>query len=270
MGYDRMSNPARAFGAPAIALLLSGLPHAAAAQSLSLNLGPAGQGQSLTLNVVLLIGITTVLAVAPGILIVATSFTRLVIVLSLLRTALGLQQSPPNIVIISLALFLTAFIMSPVFEKAYHDALYPLMQGAITEEQAFDRGIKPFRGFMEANTRERDLKLFVDLSGWKPPDAEAAAPAPAGKLTRAERDELPLRVLCPAFLIGEISRAFQIGFLLFLPFLVIDIVVSSVLMGMGMMMLPPVVVSLPFKLIFFVLVNGWELVAGSLVRGFVS
>lgn len=265
-----MSNLARATARSAIALLLIFSPSVSAhAQSLSVNLGPSGS-QSLTLNVVMLIGLTTVLAVAPGILIVATSFTRLVIVLSLLRTALGLQQSPPNIVIISLALFLTAFIMSPVFDTAWRDALHPLLNGAITEEQAFDRGIKPFREFMEANTRERDLQLFLDLSGRKLPQGAAGALAAPVALTPAAKDAIPLRVLCPAFLIGEISRGFQIGFLLFLPFLVIDIVVSSVLMGMGMMMLPPVVVSLPFKLIFFVLVNGWELVAGSLVRSFTS
>jgi flagellar biosynthetic protein FliP len=205
-----------------------------------------------------------------------TSFTRLVVVLSMLRTALGLQTSPPNTVIVSLALFLTAFIMGPTFESAYRDGLQPLMQGSITEEQGLDRTIKPFRSFMEANVNDRDLALFVDLSGWKPPAApgtggEASKTDPGSSLSAtAVRDELPLRVLCSSFLVSELSKAFQIGFLLFLPFLVIDIAVSAILMGMGMMMLPPIVVSLPIKLVFFVLVSGWELVAGSLVRSFVT
>jgi flagellar biosynthesis protein FliP len=264
---------------------------AAHAQTLSLNLGPSG-GQSLATNLVSLVALTSVLAIAPGILVMGTAFTRLVVVLSMLRTALGLQQTPPNSVIISLAMFLTAFIMAPAFEAAYRDGLQPMMDGSITEEQAFDRTVKPFRGFMEANTADKDLILFMDLGGWKPPAADPAgvdpgpseAPKPvpggaqaatpgeartkAGSVSRSIRADIPLRILCPAFLISELSKAFQIGFLLFLPFLVIDIAISAVLMGMGMMMLPPVVVSLPFKLIFFVLVSGWELVAGSLVRSF--
>jgi flagellar biosynthesis protein FliP len=235
------------------------LPASAMAQSLSLNLGAGGNG-SLASSLVSIVAITSVLAIAPGILVMGTSFTRLVVVLSMLRTALGLQQTPPNSVIISLALFLTGFIMAPAFETAYRDGLQPLMDGSITEEQAFDRAAKPFRSFMSANTSEKDIVLFKDLAGLKLP--EASAPT-AG-------EEVPLRVLCSAFLVSELSKAFQIGFLLFLPFLVIDIVVSSILMGMGMMMLPPVVVSLPFKLIFFVLVSGWEMVAGSLVRSFAA
>jgi flagellar biosynthetic protein FliP len=270
---------------------------AAHAQTLSLNLAPAG-GQSLATNLVSLVALTSVLAIAPGILVMGTAFTRLVVVLSMLRTALGLQQTPPNSVIISLAMFLTAFIMAPAFETAYRDGLQPMMDGSITEEQAFDRTVKPFRGFMEANTADKDLVLFMDLGGWKPPAAGPAAIEPAGpsaepkatrgaaragapattvpgaieakpgSVSRSILADIPLRVLCPAFLVSELSKAFQIGFLLFLPFLVIDIAISAVLMGMGMMMLPPVVVSLPFKLIFFVLVSGWELVAGSLVRSF--
>jgi len=263
-------------------LLLAGEAHA---QSLSLNLGPTGEGQSMTTNVVGLVALTTVLSIAPGILVVATAFTRLVVVLSLLRTAIGLQQSPPNIVIVSLALFLTAFVMAPAFDTAYRDALRPLMDGSITEEQAFDRGMRPFRAFMEANTQDKDLQLFMDLAQWTPPkyaagdsaampDPPAAVPAAKeakpGAVSRAARGDLPLQILCAAFLISELSKAFQIGFLLFLPFMVIDIAVSSLLMGMGMMMLPPTVISLPFKLIFFVLVDGWELVSGSLVRSFAN
>ena len=278
----------------ALTLAILFAAHTAKAQSLSLNLAPSGApggSQSLASNLVGLLAVTTLLTIAPGILVMGTAFTRLVVVLSMLRTALGLQQTPPNTVIISLALFLTGFIMAPAFETAYRDAVQPLRDGSITEEQAFDRGVKPFRGFMEANVSDKDLALFIDLAGWKPsgnsagdtppagPSAGAATDAPTavpgahggsgpGSISRAVRADLPLTVLCPAFLISELSKAFQIGFLLFLPFLVIDIAVSAILMGMGMMMLPPVVVSLPFKLIFFVLVNGWELVAGSMVRSF--
>jgi flagellar biosynthetic protein FliP len=257
---------------------------AANAQTLSLNMGPTG-GQSLATNLVSLVALTSVLAIAPGVLVMGTAFTRLVVVLSMMRTALGLQQTPPNSVIISLAMFLTAFIMAPAFETAYRDGLQPMMDGSISEEQAFDRTVKPFRRFMAANTADKDLVLFMDLAGWKPPaadqsDAGQAAPSvepkaaqeavvpKAGSVSRSIRTDIPLRVLCPAFLVSELSKAFQIGFLLFLPFLVIDIAISAILMGMGMMMLPPVVVSLPFRLIFFVLVSGWELVAGSLVRSF--
>ncbi|MFC3126154.1 flagellar type III secretion system pore protein FliP [Pseudoroseomonas globiformis] len=240
------------------------------AQSVSLSLGPGGAqaaasgGQSLTTNVVGLIVITTLLAIAPGILVVATSFTRIVVVLSMLRTALGLQQTPPNTVIVSLSLFLSAFVMAPVLERVWTDAGKPLIDGAITEEMAAERAIAPFRGFMEANVRERDLALFIDIAKWQPTQPEAGA-APS-----APRAAVPIHILAAAFIISELNKAFQIGFLLFLPFLAIDIAISAVLMGMGMMMLPPVVVSLPFKLIFFVLVDGWSLVAGALARGFAT
>jgi flagellar biosynthetic protein FliP len=269
----------RKIAALSSAVLVSVLfAHAASAQTLSLNMAPEG-GHSLTTNVVSLIAVTSVLSLAPGLLVMGTAFTRLVVVLSLLRTALGLQQTPPNTVIIALSLFLTGFIMAPSFETAYREAVRPLMDGNITEEQAFERGVKPFRGFMEANASDRDLALFIDLAHWTPPQADAQAIAPPAKpvpapksgiVSRDIRAELPLRVLCPAFLVSELSKAFQIGFLLFLPFLVIDIAVSAIVMGMGMMMLPPVTISLPFKLIFFVLVNGWEMVAGSLVRSFAN
>ncbi|MDJ0390354.1 flagellar type III secretion system pore protein FliP [Roseomonas sp. E05] len=249
------------------------------AQSVSLSLGPQGAqavasgGQSLTTNVVGLIVATTLLAIAPGILVVATSFTRIVVVLSMLRTALGLQQSPPNTVIVSLSLFLSAFVMAPVLEHVWNDAGRPLLDGAITEEMAAERAIQPFRGFMEANVRPHDLALFIDIAKWQPPesagDAPAAAPEEAAKDARM-RAAVPLHILSAAFIISELNKAFQIGFLLFLPFLAIDIAISSVLMGMGMMMLPPVVVSMPFKLIFFVLVDGWSLVAGALTRSFTT
>jgi len=219
-------------------------------QDISINFG-AGAG--LTERVIQLVALLTVLTLAPSILIMMTSFTRIVVVLSLLRTALGTATAPPNAVIVSLALFLTAFIMGPAFQNAYDVGIRPLINNEINVEQAFERSSEPFKTFMLKNVREKDLKLFSDLS---------REPAPASPET------LSLRILVPAFMISELKRAFEIGFLLFLPFLIIDLVVASVLMSMGMMMLPPVVVSLPFKLIFFVLVDGWTLVAGSLVQSY--
>jgi flagellar biosynthetic protein FliP len=207
----------------------------------------------LTERVVQLIALLTVLSLAPSILVMMTSFTRIVVVLSLLRTALGTATAPPNAVIVSLAMFLTAFVMGPAFQTAYDTGVRPLLANEITTEQAFERGAVPFRAFMLKNVRDKDLKLFNDLS------REPVPPQP---------EQISLRILIPAFMISELRRAFEIGFLLFLPFLIIDLVVASVLMSMGMMMLPPVVVSLPFKLIFFVLVDGWSLVAGSLVQSY--
>jgi flagellar biosynthetic protein FliP len=222
----------------------------AAAQDISVNFG---QGAGLTERVIQLIALITVLSLAPSILVMVTSFTRIVVVLSLLRTALGTATAPPNTVIVSLAMFLTAFVMWPTFTTAYDAGIRPLMANEITAEQAFERAADPFRVFMMKNVREKDLKLFSDLSGQPRPD---------------KAEDMSLRVLVPSFMISELKRAFEIGFLLFLPFLIIDLVVASVLMSMGMMMLPPVVVSLPFKLIFFVLVDGWHLVAGSLVQSY--
>ena len=224
----------------------------AAAQDISINFG---QGTGLTERVLQLIALLTVLSLAPSILVMVTSFTRIVVVLSLLRTALGTATAPPNSVLISLALFLTGFVMAPVFQNAYDAGVRPLMANQITAEQAFGRASEPFHAFMLKNVREKDLQLFMDLS---------REPRPA------RPEDLSMRILVPAFMISELKRAFEIGFLLFLPFLIIDLVVASVLMSMGMMMLPPVVVSLPFKLIFFVLVDGWTLVAGSLVQSYGS
>jgi flagellar biosynthesis protein FliP len=230
--------------------MMAGWARVAHAQDISINFGT---GSGLTERVLQLIALMTVLSLAPSILVMVTSFTRIVVVLSLLRTALGTSTAPPNTVIMSLALFLTAFVMGPAFERAYDLGVKPLVNNEITAEQAFERAADPFRLFMLKNVREKDLKLFVDMS---------REPAPA------RPEDLSLRLLVPAFMISELRRAFEIGFLLFLPFLVIDLVVASVLMSMGMMMLPPVVVSLPFKLIFFVLVDGWSLVAGSLVQSY--
>ncbi|HUO88257.1 MAG TPA: flagellar type III secretion system pore protein FliP [Rhizomicrobium sp.] len=199
-----------------------------------------------------IIALITILSIAPSILIMMTSFVRMVVVLSLLRTALGLQQSPPNSVIVSLSLFLTLFVMTPTLKDAYNQGVVPLVNNQITTEQAFDRAAVPMKKFMMAHVREADLKLFVDMSGTK-----AKTP-----------DQIGVSTLAPAFMLSELKRAFEIGFLIFVPFLIIDMAVASILMSMGMMMLPPVIISLPFKLIFFVLVDGWRLVAGSLVESY--
>jgi flagellar biosynthetic protein FliP len=236
-------------GAAVLAVLTS-LASPAVAQDISINFG---QGAGLTERVIQLIALITVLSLAPSILVMMTSFTRIVVVLSLLRTALGTGTAPPNAVIVALALFLTAFVMGPAFQNAYDAGVRPLLNNEITTEQAFERSTGPFKTFMLKNVREKDLALFVDMSR----EAKPATP-----------EDVSLRILIPAFMISELKRAFEIGFLLFLPFLIIDLVVASVLMSMGMMMLPPVVVSLPFKLIFFVLVDGWTLVAGSLIQSY--
>jgi len=194
-----------------------------------------------------------VLSIAPGILVMVTSFTRIVVVLSLLRTAIGLQQAPPNVVIVSLSLFLTAFVMAPTWEQAYTQGVKPAMEDQVELTEAYPKIVAPLRAFMIKHTREKDLALFVELSKQPMPSTP---------------DVLPMRICIPAFMISELKRAFEIGFLLFIPFLIIDMVVGSVLMSMGMMMLPPVTVSLPFKLIFFVLVDGWNLLVGSLVSSF--
>lgn len=236
----------------AAAVALIGAGTSAIAQDISINLS---EGTSITERAVQIIALVTILSLAPSILVMVTSFTRIVVVLSLLRTAMGVQQSPPNAVIISLALFLTAFVMAPVFTKAYDDGVSPLVNEQIELGEAFDRASQPFHTFMMSHVREKDLTMFVDLSKTERPEEEAA---------------VPLTVLVPAFMISELRRAFEIGFLLFVPFIVIDMVVASVLMSMGMMMLPPIIISLPFKLVFFVLVDGWALVTGSLIKSFVG
>lgn len=242
----------RAAGISALVTLASLIfPAVAAAQAVNINLG---SGAGLTERVVQLVGLMTVLSLAPSIVIMTTSFVRIVVVLSLLRTALGLQQSPPNSVIISLALFLTAIVMGPTLDQSYQQGVKPLLNKQMELPQAFDAASAPVKRFMLTQVNRDDLALFVRLS--KIPRPATAA-------------ETPLRVVTPAFMISELKRAFEIGFLLFVPFLVIDLVVASVLMSMGMMMLPPVTVSLPFKLIFFVLVDGWRLICGSLVESFI-
>jgi flagellar biosynthetic protein FliP len=229
------------------------LPSLAFGQDISIDFG---DDATLTERAVQIVGLITLLSLAPSILVMVTSFTRIVVVLSLLRTAIGLQTAPPNSVMVSLALFLTIFIMGPTLQQSYDNGIAPLLAGTIQVQEAFDRASQPVSQFMSANVRQQDVELFYDMSNLPPP--------------ADENEIIPLQILVPAFMISELRRAFEIGFLLFVPFVIIDMVVASVLMSMGMMMLPPVVISLPFKLIFFVLVDGWHLVAGSLVRSFVS
>jgi flagellar biosynthetic protein FliP len=223
---------------------------AAAANSLSIDLSGGGLFTDRMMQIIALI---TILSIAPSILIMMTCFVRMVVVLSLLRTALGVQTTPPNSVMVSLALFLTLFVMTPTIKAAYDAGVVPLINQQVTTEVALDRASVPVKEFMLAHVRDADLKLFLDMAHAKPPKGPA---------------DVALTSLAPAFMLSELKRAFEIGFLLFVPFLIIDMAVASILMSMGMMMLPPVIISLPFKLIFFVLVDGWRLVAGSLVESY--
>jgi flagellar biosynthetic protein FliP len=245
----------RLIGWCSLALLL-GTPVAAWAQvggmpALSSTPGPGGS-QTYTLSIQTLLTLTS-LTFLPAALLMMTSFTRIIIVLSLLRHALGTQTSPPNQVLVGLALFLTFFIMAPVMDKIYADAYLPLSENRITFQQAIERGAVPLRKFMLKQTREADIGLFARMANVPKIDSP---------------DDIPMRVLVPAFVTSELKTAFQIGFVIFIPFLVIDMVVASVLMSMGMMMMSPVMVSLPFKLMLFVLVDGWHLLLGSLVQSF--
>ena len=239
-----------AFGALFVWFLLSDF---AMAQSLSLNMETPATGSTTAriFNVLLLI---TVLSIAPSILVMMTSFTRIIVVLSIARSALATQATPPNMVLVSLALFLTFFVMSPTFEKSWEEGIKPMYEEKIDIEEGLEKAADPIKKFMIKNTREKDLLLFTDLA----------------KLEKTPEtiEETPLKVAIPAFMISELRRAFEIGFLIFVPFLIIDMVIASVLMSMGMMMLPPTVLALPFKVIFFVLVDGWYLLAGALVKSF--
>ena len=242
----------RALAITAALLAATALP--AAAQSDSIDLGAAGSPGN-TSRLVQLTALIGLLSLAPSLLVMATAFARIVMVLSLLRSAIGAQGIPPNPVLVGLALFLAFFVMQPTLERSWAEGLEPMMAGRIGEMDGLKAAAEPFRAFMAAQAREADVSLFRDLS--RQPAAEAA-----------EGQSVPWRVLFPAFLVGELKRAFEIGFLVFLPFLVIDMVVASLLMSLGMMMLPPSAVSLPMKLIFFVLVDGWRLVSSGLVQGF--
>lgn len=243
---------ARPLAVVAALLICVLLPQAAHAQAVSIDLGHGGEAGA-TGRLVQLTALITLLSLAPSLLVMVTGFTRIVIVLSLLRSAIGAQGTPPNTVLIGLALFLTFFVMQPTLLSSWNDGIVPLMDGRLGEMDGLRAAAEPFRHFMVHNIRPPDLRLFLDI---------AKLPMPATP------DDTPWRALVPAFMIGELRRGFEMGFLLYLPFMIIDIVVSSVLMSLGMMMLPPSAISLPFKLIFFVLVDGWHLVAGSLVQSF--
>lgn len=232
--------------------LVSLVPLTSYAQSLSLDAGTGAGGGAATSRIIQLVILLTVLSLAPSILIMVTSFMRIMIVLSFVRTAMGTQNTPPNQVLVALAMFLTLFIMTPTFQKSYDDGIKPMIEEKVTQGEGLKLAAQPFHDFMMSHVKEKDLELFVDLSK-----------------TKVDKPEnVPYQVLIPSFMISELKRAFEIGFLIFIPFLIIDMVVASVLMAMGMAMLPPIVISLPFKIIFFVLIDGWYLLAGSLVRSF--
>jgi flagellar biosynthetic protein FliP len=238
-----------AWAAPAAAA-----PAASAAASAAGDLGAAlnSVGGMASARIIQLVALLTVLSLAPGLLMMVTSFTRFAVALSFLRSGLGLQSAPANLVLISLALFMTFFVMAPTFDKAWKDGVKPLMDNQITEEQAYPKIVDPFRQFMANQTREKDLRLFEDLS--------------KGSFAIADGPKADLRVLIPAFMISELRRGFEMGFLIILPFLIIDMIVATLTMSMGMMMLPPSMISLPMKLLFFVLIDGWNMLIGSLVR----
>lgn len=239
-----------AAGAGTILLALTG---AAGAQQL--DLGGLGQMSGSTVGTIIqLFGVITVLSVAPGLLIMVTSFTRFIIAFSILRAGIGLQSTPANLILISLSLFMTFYVMAPTFDRAWNEGVQPLMDNRIEQSEAVEKIADPFRTFMLDNVREKDFDLFADLA--------------RERGQTVSREEVDLRILVPAFMISEIRRGFEIGFLIVLPFLVIDLIVATITMAMGMMMLPPTVVSLPFKIMFFVLIDGWNLLVGSLVRSF--
>lgn len=275
-----MTRRLRIFAFALAAFLCAALP--AFAQSISLDMG---NGPTVTARIVQTVLLITVLSLAPSILVMVTSFTRIIVVLAFLRTAMGTQTTPPNIVLISLAMFLTMFIMQPSFDAAWENGIRPMMNNQLDEETGVTRAIEPFRDFMLKHVRLKDLALFTEMS--KPSaavekapaqatDAAKAAPTKAAPANQAAakpaeqgaQNEVSIRALIPAFMISELRRAFEIGFMIFLPFLIIDMVVASLLMSMGMMMLPPSMISLPFKIIFFVLVDGWYLICGSLIQSY--
>ena len=237
--------PAILFG---IVLLLSS---PALAQNISLNIDDVSTGTA-SARILGVLALITILSLAPSIVIMMTSFTRLIVVFSITRSALSTNATPPNMVFISLALFMTIFIMTPAFEKSWEQGIKPIIDEKVELLDGMEKAALPLKEFMVKNTREKDLQLFNDLAGEKPEKIEDAS----------------LKTTIPAFMISELRRAFEIGFLIYIPFLIIDMVVASVLMSMGMMMLPPSVISLPFKIIFFVLIDGWHMLAGSLINSF--
>lgn len=233
-------------------LLLPGIAHAVSLPTLSLGVKEAAGPQEVSTALQVLF-ILTILSIAPAILLMTTAFTRIVIVLGFVRQAMGTQNMPPNQIIIGLALFLTFFIMAPVFNKINDTALQPYMNKKITQQVAFDKSIEAMREFMFSQVQENELQLLIDITKKEQP---------------TDRKDLSTAILIPAFMLSELKLAFQMGFMIYVPFLVIDMIVASVLMSMGMMMLPPIVISLPFKLLLFVLVDGWHLVVGSLMKSF--
>ncbi|WP_026190598.1 flagellar type III secretion system pore protein FliP [Methylobacterium sp. 4-46] len=232
---------------PAAAQAASGLPSLDA-------LLPPGNGAASG-RIIQMVALLTVLSVAPGLLVMVTSFTRFVVALSFLRSGLGLQSTPANLFMVSLSLFMTFYVMAPTFDRAWQEGVRPLTENRISEEDAFGKVVDPFREFMQSHVREKDLQTFADLASRNFPKAEAG-------------EKVDLRILIPAFMISELRRGFEIGFLIALPFLVIDMIVATVVMSMGMMMLPPTVISLPFKVLFFVLIDGWNLLVSGLVRSY--
>lgn len=254
-------------------LLISAAAHAQTQGQASLldTLIPSN-GTSVSGRIVQLVVVLTVLSVAPGLLIMVTSFTRFVIALSFLRSGLGMQSTPANLVLISLSLFMTFYVMAPTFDRAWQNGVQPLLNNQISDQEAYSRITDPFRAFMAGQVRPKDLKLFEDLDATRihagasgGPGSAAAAPAQNAELPA---DKVDLRVLIPAFMVSELRRAFEIGFLIVLPFLIIDIVVGTLVMSMGMMMMPPAVLALPFKILFFVLIDGWNLLIGGLVQSY--
>jgi len=238
-----------------LSFVLTLLPTTAAVAQ-QIDLGGIGNADGTTVGYIIqMFGLLTVLSVAPGLLIMVTSFTRFVIAFSILRAGMGLQTTPANLILISLSLFMTFYVMSPTFDQAWNNGVKPLMNNQIDQAVAVERISAPFRDFMVRNVREKDFDLFADLARERGD-------------TNVAKETVDLRVLVPAFMISEIRRGFEIGFLIVLPFLVIDLIVATITMAMGMMMLPPTVVSLPFKIMFFVLIDGWNLLVGSLVRSF--
>ncbi|MBW3097365.1 flagellar type III secretion system pore protein FliP [Pseudohoeflea coraliihabitans] len=239
-------------------IILAGVvaaPTAALAQGFDPGLFQTPVDGSVASWIIRTFGLLTILSIAPGILIMVTSFPRFIIAFAILRSGMGLQSTPANMILVSLALFMTFYVMAPTFDRAWNEGINPLLENQITEQEALSRISDPFRDFMLINTRPKDLNLFVDLADER------------GQATETE-GVVDLRVLIPAFMISEIRRGFEIGFLVVLPFLVIDLVVATITMSMGMMMLPPTAISLPFKILFFVLIDGWNLLVGSLVRSF--
>ena len=234
----------------ALAMLAAQSP--AHAQTANLNALLPAQGASASGRIIELVALITVLSVAPGLLIMVTSFTRFIVALSFLRSGLGVQSAPANLVLISLALFMTFFVMAPTFDRAWQTGLKPLLDNKISQEEALTAVAEPFREFMLSQVREKDIALFESLS--------------KGRFDAGERSKVDLRLLIPAYMISELRRGFEIGFLIALPFLVIDMIVATLTMSMGMMMLPPSVIALPVKILFFVLIDGWNLLIGSLVR----